>query len=85
MRSAAGTGQRFEVRPDLDFARPEQLEGLEEIASAARVGEDAIHALGQPVPVRFGGTLAGGGGVVEDGAQWLEKLETHFGGSARQR
>ena len=61
------------------------MEGLKEIASAARVGEHAIHALGEPVPVGFGGTLAAGGGVVEDGAQGLEKLETHFGGSARQR
>jgi hypothetical protein len=82
---AAGTGERFEVRPGLDFARPEQLEGLEEIASAARVGEAAIDALGEPVPVRSGGALAPGGGVAEDGAQGLEKLETHFGGSARQR
>ena len=37
-------GQRFKGRPDLDRAAPEHLEGLEEIAPAAPVGEHAIHA-----------------------------------------
>lgn len=72
------TGQRFKVRPDLNFATPEHLEGLEKIPPAAHVGQHAIHALGQPVPIRFGGTPANRGGVVIDRAQRLEKLGAHF-------
>lgn len=79
---APRAGQGFEVRPDLDFATPEHLEGLEKIAAAAHVGEDTVHALGEPVPIRFGGTVANRGGVGKDRAQWFKKLGAHFRGSA---
>lgn len=81
----ARTGERFKVRPDVQFTMPEHLEGLQEIAAAAHVGEHAIHALGQPIPIRFGGTLPDRGGLVIDRAQRFQKLVTHFRGSARQR
>jgi hypothetical protein len=80
---ASGTSERFKVRPDLNLARPEPLEGLKEIPPTARVGQHTLHALGQPVPIRFGGTVPNRGGLVIDREQRFKKLETHFRRNAR--
>ena len=82
-RQSPRAGERFKVRPDQHGLRPEVLEGLEKIPSTAIVGEHAIHALEQPVPVGFRRAVPARGDVLEDFDQGLEELVSHLGGDGR--
>ena len=75
------SSQGFKVRPNLQFAPPKQLESLQKIPPAAHVGQHPVHALGEPVPIRFGRTVPPQGDVVIAPTQGIKKLVTHRRGA----